>query len=119
MLRSVVGAPVYVKTGFCRKIRINIPWNEIMSKPVEIFLDDIHGICETPPGFNKEFAKKAYHKAKMKKFDELLKQFKEQIAGTEEEPVDPTLSYYGRLKGMIMANLRLSINNMHLRFEDT
>lgn len=54
-MRSLVGAPVIVKTGFVRKIRINIPWSEILSKPCEVYLDDVHVICLSPAGFNTDF----------------------------------------------------------------
>ena len=73
IMRSIIGAPVYVKTGFIRKAKADIPWNEILTKPVEIIVTDLHAVCETPAGFDKEFAQRAYHKVKMKSFDELLK----------------------------------------------
>mgnify|MGYP002630922391 CR=1 FL=1 len=73
MMRSMVGAPVTVKTGFVRKIRINIPWAEILSKPCEIYLDDVHVICDSPAGFDKEFLRKSEHKSKIEQFEILLK----------------------------------------------
>jgi hypothetical protein len=78
IMRSAVGAPVQVQTGFVRNIRIVVPWNQILSKPVEIYLDDVHAICDTPDHFDKEFAQKTYHKAKMQKFEDLIQQFKDQ-----------------------------------------
>jgi hypothetical protein len=57
-MRSLVGAPVNVKTGFVKKIKIDVPWSEIMSKPVEIYIEDIHAICESPAKFDKEFMRK-------------------------------------------------------------
>jgi hypothetical protein len=39
-----------------KKIRINVPWQEILSKPCEVFLDDVHIICDSPSGYDKEYA---------------------------------------------------------------
>lgn len=74
--RSALGAPINVRTGFVRKIRINIPWSEILSKPVEVYLDDVHVVCDSPAGFDKEFMLKAVHKIKTQKFEALLQQFR-------------------------------------------
>ena len=75
LMRSLVGAPVNVRTGYCRKIRVTVPWSEILSKPCEIYLDELHAVCDSPAGFDKAFAQKTHHLAKMKKFEQLLKQF--------------------------------------------
>ena len=72
IMRSVIKAPFNVKVGFVNKIKIDIPWSEIMSKPVEIYLEDIHAICDSPAGFDKEFMRKTQHLAKKEKFDLLL-----------------------------------------------
>lgn len=76
IMRSIVGAPVRVTTGYIRKAKATIPWNEILTKPVEIVVSDLHVVCDSPAAFDKEFAERALHKAKRKQFDELLRQFK-------------------------------------------
>ena len=121
LMRSAVGAPVTVKTGFVRKIRAVVPWSEILSKPVEIYLDDIHVICDSPAGFDREFMRKTEHKSKREEFEELLKSFKAQQAkakdaeageakqaGKEEEREQQD-SYLSRLKKIVLENLRVSI----------
>lgn len=64
LMRAAVGAPVTVKAGFVRKISVVVPWSEILSKPVELYLDDIHVICDSPAGFDREFMRKTEHKGK-------------------------------------------------------
>jgi hypothetical protein len=78
LMAGMVGAPVVVRTGFVRKIKINVPWSEILSKPCEIYLDDVHVICDTPAKFDPLFIKKIDHKNKMKIVEQLLQSFKEQ-----------------------------------------
>ena len=76
LMGALLGAPVNVVTGFIRNIRINVPWSEILSKPCEVYLDDIHVICSSPAKFDKEFAMQTYHKLKTAKFEQLLKEIK-------------------------------------------
>jgi len=52
LMGALIGAPVKVVTGFIRNIRINVPWSEILSKPCEVYLDDIHVICSSPAKFD-------------------------------------------------------------------
>lgn len=73
-----LGAPVVVQAGYIRKIRINVPWNEIMTKPVECVIDDVHIIVDTPPHYDAAFAERLLLSLKKKKFEKLLQQFKEQ-----------------------------------------
>mmetsp|Transcript_11923 Transcript_11923/g.18395 ORF Transcript_11923/g.18395 Transcript_11923/m.18395 type:complete len:127 (+) Transcript_11923:3-383(+) len=75
--REALGAPVLIRSGVCRKIRIVIPWSEILSKPIEVTLDDIHAVCTSPAMFDKGFATRTRHASKTKKFQELWKSFKE------------------------------------------
>ena len=66
------GAPVQVVQGYIKKLRIDIPWNKILSKPCEIALDDVHIVMRPSASFDPEFAKRMIWKAKKGKFDELL-----------------------------------------------
>jgi hypothetical protein len=42
MFMSAFGAPVTVNKGYIRKLRVEVPWNKLLSKPCEINLDDVH-----------------------------------------------------------------------------
>jgi hypothetical protein len=73
---SLIGAPVYVVNGYIRKLKIDVPWNKLMSKPVEIALDEIHLVVKASATFDNEFAKKVIWTAKQGKLQELLDQIK-------------------------------------------
>ena len=131
LMRAAVGAPVAVKTGFVGKIRVVVPWSELLSRPVELYLDDVHVICNSPAGFDREFMRKTEHTSKEAQFQELLQAFREQQArakdgeaaeGTQankDEEQEQQDSYISRLKNIVKENLRVSVQNVHLRFEDT
>jgi len=52
LMIKLLGAPINVKTGYVQKITINVPWSEILSKPVEIFIEEVHVFCDSPDSFN-------------------------------------------------------------------
>lgn len=119
-MRKLIGAPVNVKLGYIRRVKINVPWNELLSKPCEVFIDDIHIVCDSPNHFDIDFMRKFQHKEKMLLFDEMLKQFKEKQEGEEENAEsNEQETYLERIKKIIKENLRFTVNNLHLRFEDS
>ena len=68
------GAPLVVVKGYIKKLRIDIPWNKILSKPCEVLLDDIHIVLKPSASFDPEFAKRMIWKARQGQFEELLDQ---------------------------------------------
>ena len=44
---SLFGTPVTVVRGFIKKLRIDVPWNKLLSKPCEIYLDDVHIVLKS------------------------------------------------------------------------
>lgn len=46
---GLFGAPVHVVNGFIKKVKIDVPWNKLMSKPVEITLDEVHMVLRATP----------------------------------------------------------------------
>lgn len=42
LFMSAFGAPVTVVKGYIKKVRIDVPWNKLLSKPCEINLEDVH-----------------------------------------------------------------------------
>jgi hypothetical protein len=44
---SLFGAPVTMVRGFIKKLRIDVPWNKLLSKPCENYLDDVHIVLKS------------------------------------------------------------------------
>ena len=80
MFQSMFGAPVSVVRGFIKKLRIDVPWNKLLSKPCEIYLDDVHIVLKSPTKFDKEWAKRMIWNVKHTSFNELLEQVRKQQA---------------------------------------
>ena len=72
LFQSMFGAPVTVVRGFIKKLRIDVPWNKLLSKPCEIYLEDVHIVLKSSTKYDKEWAKRMIWKAKKKGFAELL-----------------------------------------------
>ena len=77
---SMFGAPVTVVKGFIRKLRIDVPWNKLLSKPCEIYIEDVHVVIKPSAHFDEEFAKKLRWKIKKGQFDELLYQIRVSVS---------------------------------------
>jgi hypothetical protein len=71
LFMSAFGAPVTVVKGYIKKLRIDVPWNKLLSKPCEIYLDDIHMVVRCSSEYDKQFAKKMLWKIKMGQFNEI------------------------------------------------
>jgi len=65
LFMSAFGAPVTVNKGYIRKLRIDVPWNKLLSKPCEINLDDVHLVVNSSAKFDREFAKRMVRKFNM------------------------------------------------------
>ncbi len=87
---SLFGAPVTVVRGFIKKLRIDIPWNKLLSKPCEVYLDDVHVVLKSTTKYDKEWVKRAIWVSKKKDFSELLEQVRKQksLKGGEESKIN-------------------------------
>lgn len=69
---SLFGAPCHIVQGYIKKVSIEVPWYEILSKPVEIKLEEIHVILKASESYDKEFVKRQLLNAKKKRVAEIL-----------------------------------------------
>lgn len=68
---SAFGAPVTVVKGYIRKLRIDVPWNKLLSKPCEINLEDVHVVVNAPPQYDSKFAKRMLRNINVNAFNEI------------------------------------------------
>ncbi len=69
---SLFGAPVAVVKGYIKKLRIDIPWNKLLSQPCEVYLEDIHVVLTSNSSYDINFARRMLLRDKRNKFSELL-----------------------------------------------
>jgi hypothetical protein len=73
---SLFGAPIQVVNGYIKKLRIDIPWNKLLSKPCEMYLEDLHVVIRSNPSFDIDFARRMIWKRKKNLFNEMLDQIR-------------------------------------------
>jgi vacuolar protein sorting-associated protein 13B len=61
---SVFGAPCSIVQGYIKKICIDVPWTQILSKPVEIKIEEIHIIMKSSDAYDRDFVKQQLFAAK-------------------------------------------------------
>ena len=64
---NLLGAPCNIVQGYIRKVIIDVPWMQILSKPIEIRIEDIHVILKASERYDPEFVKSQIIKAKKEK----------------------------------------------------
>jgi hypothetical protein len=50
--------------GYIKKICIDVPWTQILSKPVEIKIEEIHIIMKSSDAYDRDFVKQQLFAAK-------------------------------------------------------
>lgn len=53
LFMSAFGAPVIVVKGYIRKLRFDVPWNKLLSKPCEIYLEDVHVVVNSSAQYDR------------------------------------------------------------------
>lgn len=61
---SLLGGPIYVKKGYIKHLRIDIPWTKLLSQPCEMIFEEVHIVLYCPSYFDITFAKKVLLKEK-------------------------------------------------------
>ncbi|KAM7530923.1 hypothetical protein LguiB_034333 [Lonicera macranthoides] len=106
--------PVKVKAGFLGSVKLKVPWSRIGQDPVLVYLDRIFLLAEPATqveGFNED-AVQEIKKSRIKEMELKLLESRE-ILMTEMNK-----SWLGSLVNTIIGNLKLSISNIHIRYED-
>jgi hypothetical protein len=57
IFRSLFGAPCQIVQGYIKKFVIDVPWTQILSKPVELKIEEIHIIMKSSDRYDREFVK--------------------------------------------------------------
>jgi len=76
LFAGLFGAPVNVFHGYIKKLTIEVPWSNLLSKPVEVKIEDVHIILTQSAKYDREFVKRTLLRTKRAKVEKLLKQIK-------------------------------------------
>ncbi|XP_078437793.1 pleckstrin homology (PH) domain-containing protein isoform X2 [Wolffia australiana] len=106
--------PVKVKAGFLGSIRIKVPWSRLGQEPVIVHVDRILILAEPATrveGSNED----AIQEAKRARVQEMEARL---LENRQLQKSEMTSSWLGSFINTIIGNLKLSISNIHIRYED-
>ncbi|KAK8929011.1 hypothetical protein KSP39_PZI017866 [Platanthera zijinensis] len=114
--------PVTVKAGFIGTITLQFPWKSFGKEPVIILIDRIFVLAEPAPDG---------HTLKDQDREKLFKSKLKQIEEAESKTIDAAIrkdkagaarsgrSWWNLLTATIFGNFKVSISNVHIRYEDS
>ncbi|BFG31191.1 hypothetical protein CerSpe_174650 [Prunus speciosa] len=106
--------PVKVKAGFLGSVKLKVPWSKLGQDPVLVSLDRIFLLAE-PETQVEGFSEDAVQEAKKNRVREMEMKLLER---TQQLKSEMNTSWLGSLISTIIGNLKLSISNIHIRYED-
>ncbi|KAF9624988.1 hypothetical protein IFM89_016808 [Coptis chinensis] len=127
---NALNLPVKVKAGFLGSVRLKVPWSRLGQEPVLVYLDRIFILAEPATHVEgcSEDALQEAKKSRVREMEIKLLESKQQLK-SEMSSVHVThfvqsidecknTSWLGSLINTIIGNLKLSITNIHIRYED-
>ncbi|XWS62075.1 hypothetical protein CRYUN_Cryun07bG0179900 [Craigia yunnanensis] len=106
--------PVKVKAGFLGSVKLKVPWSRLGQDPVLLYLDRIFLLAE-PATLVEGCSEDAIQEAKKSRVQEMEMKLLER---THQLKSEMNKSWLGSLISTIIGNLKLSISNIHIRYED-
>ncbi|XP_031385571.1 uncharacterized protein LOC116199374 isoform X2 [Punica granatum] len=106
--------PVKVKAGFLGSVKLKVPWSRLGQDPVLVYLDRIFLLAEpaTQVEGSSEDAVQETKKTRVREMEMKLLERSQQLK------TEVNKSWLGSLISTIIGNLKLSISNIHIRYED-
>ncbi|KAG8370579.1 hypothetical protein BUALT_Bualt14G0131800 [Buddleja alternifolia] len=113
--------PVTVKAGFLGTITLKVPWKGLGKEPVIVLIDQVF-ILANPATVGrslKEEDRDKLFEAKLQQIDEAESATLEAISRSKLGNPPAGNSWLGSLIATIIGNLKISISNVHIRYEDS
>jgi vacuolar protein sorting-associated protein 13A/C len=110
--------PIKVKYGFVGSLVIKANWRSLSSRPVEIILSDVFVVAGNRTSFQVD-EKKDEERALSNKLEWLktVEDMTLDVESTKENDQDD--SYAARTTAAVLDNIQITLNNFHVRYEDT
>ncbi|GAV71650.1 DUF946 domain-containing protein/DUF1162 domain-containing protein/Chorein_N domain-containing protein [Cephalotus follicularis] len=113
--------PVTVKAGFVGTITLKVPWKSLGKEPVIVLIDRVfilaHPVIDART--LKEEDRKKLFEAKLQQIEEAESATLEAISRSKLGSPPPGNSWLGSLIATVIGNLKISISNVHIRYEDS
>uniref|UniRef100_A0A2P2MA96 Uncharacterized protein LOC8261314 n=1 Tax=Rhizophora mucronata TaxID=61149 RepID=A0A2P2MA96_RHIMU len=113
--------PVTVKAGFVGTITLKVPWKSLGKEPVIVLIDRVFLLAQPAPDGRTlgEEDKRKLFEAKLHQIEEAELATLEATARTKLGSAPPGNSWLGSLIATVIGNLKISISNLHVRYEDS
>ncbi|KAJ6768458.1 TETRATRICOPEPTIDE REPEAT (TPR)-CONTAINING PROTEIN-RELATED [Salix koriyanagi] len=111
--------PVTVKAGFVGTITLKVPWKSLGKEPVVVLIDRVFILAHPAPDSRtlKEEGRRKLFETKLQQIEEAESATLEATRSKLGSPVSGN-SWMGSLIATIIGNLKISISNVHIRYED-
>ncbi|KAI9229411.1 MAG: hypothetical protein DHS80DRAFT_13996 [Piptocephalis tieghemiana] len=115
--------PIDVVEGFLGTLILNIPWSNLKNQPVRVQIRDLF-ILAAPRAeteYDEELEKQREYRRKMHSLEtaEMFHTKSSTVSGLQDESTTKEQqSFYTQLVTKIIDNLQVSIENIHVRYED-
>eukprot|EP00850_Spirogloea_muscicola_P002380 SM000009S23509 [mRNA] locus=s9:423530:451441:+ [translate_table: standard] len=113
--------PLKVKAGFLGSIKLKVPWNRLGREPVIVILDQIFILAQplVSAEYGQDVSDESLFEAKQRHIKEAEASLVESQKDKKNEAEQAKdTSWLGQLIGTVIGNLKLSITNIHIRYED-
>ncbi|CAN1281796.1 Intermembrane lipid transfer protein vps13A [Linum perenne] len=113
--------PVTVKAGFIGTITLKVPWKGLGKEPVIVLIDRVFVLAHPAPDDRtlKEEDRIKLFEAKLQQIEEAELATLEGISRSKLGSPPPGNSWLGSLISTVIGNLKISISNVHIRYEDS
>ncbi|KAL6543920.1 hypothetical protein OROGR_010417 [Orobanche gracilis] len=104
--------PLKVKAGFLGSVKLKVPWSRLGQDPVLVYLDRIFLLAE-PATEVEGLSEDSIQEVKKNRIREMEMKLLE-----SQQLLNLEMSWLGSLINTVVGNLKLSISNIHIRYED-
>ena len=115
--------PIKVVSGFLGKLTLQIPWKNLYTEPTHVKVEDLHLLVKPNADIKyneekEETARWEKKKREIQNIDEARARDELKRAGKEDKTEEGD-SFVEKLATAVVKNLQISIQNIHVRYEDS
>ncbi|KAK9670363.1 hypothetical protein RND81_13G196500 [Saponaria officinalis] len=113
--------PVTVKSGFIGTITLKVPWKSLGKEPVIVLIDRVFVLANPAPDGRtlKEEDRERLFEDKLHQIEEAEAATVEAMSRSKHGSNGNGTSWLSSLIGTIIGNLKITISNVHIRYEDS
>ncbi|CAL9040995.1 unnamed protein product [Musa banksii] len=113
--------PVIVKAGFVGTITLRVPWKSLGKEPVIVLIDRVFLLAHPVPDGQtlRDEDREKLFQAKLQQIEEMELATIEATRRSRTGSAPGGNSWLGSLIATIIGNLKVTISNVHIRYEDT